>query len=214
MDMPFNMCLQVEVIGSMNKWRGSNYLFEMIKHRTVHLLDMWKRDFAEVVCSVLVLLIIIPSVASGAGKLIDRIVAIVNDDVILLSDLKSEKDRQESAGRTLSDAEILERMIDDMLLFDEARRFRITVPEGDMSHEQWKQAVIREFVDRRVRALVYISSREIEEYYQARKDRFSAGSPDKYRAEIESVLEKEKMHSRLRKHIETLRMRSYIRNQL
>lgn len=75
---------------------------------------------------------------SRAAKPVDRIVALVNEDAILLSDLaKARKDvAQENAlagkAESVTDADLLQRLIDDRLSLQEAKKLNIEVSEKEI----------------------------------------------------------------------------------
>ena len=59
------------------------------------------------------------------GKVLERIVAIVNDDIILLSELNDALDSAEKSGKEVNKKELLSDMVDRILLLQEAKKFRI-----------------------------------------------------------------------------------------
>lgn len=73
-----------------------------------------------------------------AGKVVDRVVAVVNGDAILLSDMQTarrelEKDNQLAArDETLSDEDLLQRLIDDKLANQQAAKLNIEVTDKEI----------------------------------------------------------------------------------
>jgi hypothetical protein len=70
--------------------------------------------------------------AATAQEVIDRIVARVDTDIILLSDVRElSRYQQFSDGRSESDAEVLDRLIDQWIVRTEARAALFPVPSDD-----------------------------------------------------------------------------------
>ncbi len=79
--------------------------------------------------------ILVFSTPLQAGEVIDRIVAVVNDDLITLSELKETISSLTTDTQTISKKEersILEQMIEQKLLEQEAKRLGITVTESEV----------------------------------------------------------------------------------
>lgn len=69
------------------------------------------------------------SVGMGGQKVIDRIVARVEEDIILLSDLRELGEYQQLVeGKSESDAELLDRLIDQWIVRKEAETARFPMP--------------------------------------------------------------------------------------
>ncbi|NDY42853.1 peptidylprolyl isomerase [Dissulfurirhabdus thermomarina] len=82
------------------------------------------------------LLALAPASAARAGHTVDRIVAVVNDQAITLSELE-EKARPALAAAGRTDrrrvlAEVLDRMVDDILVTEEAKRLHIEVSDAEV----------------------------------------------------------------------------------
>mgnify|MGYP002779393054 CR=1 FL=1 len=81
--------------------------------------------------------------AAGGGELVDRVVAVVGDTVLLLSDIQTELRRVESAGQLPAEGPareqfavgILESKVSDLMLVVAARRDGITVPEEQLTEQ-------------------------------------------------------------------------------
>lgn len=147
---------------------------------------------------------------SVSAEVLDRIVAVVNNEIILLSDLERETaataELAEEDGTTRED--ILERMINRRILFDEAVKFRLKNVASD------EQAVVDLYIERRIRSLIHISLKESEAYYLDNSETYGETDFYEVKDEIESILEEKELEARLKKHIEELRRTTYIRIQL
>jgi hypothetical protein len=147
---------------------------------------------------------------SVSAEVLDRIVAVVNNEIILLSDLERETaataELADEDGTTRED--ILERMINRRILFDEAVKFRLKNVASD------EQAVVDLYIERRIRSLIHISLKESEAYYLDNSETYGETDFYEVKDEIESILEEKELEARLKKHIEELRRTTYIRIQL
>lgn len=89
------------------------------KLKLLFLVSLWLFSFSK------------PSIS---GEVIDRVVAVVNDDVITLSELKEEVQifDNKSPGDTQTQGQVLENMIEVKLLEQEAKKLGIHVTEKDV----------------------------------------------------------------------------------
>jgi len=96
--------------------------------------------------------------ARPAQKVIDRIVARVDDDIILLSDLRELGEYQQLVeGKSESDAQLLDRLIDQWIVRKEAETARFPLPadaDVERSLERWKKsfATPEDYEERRKQA--------------------------------------------------------------
>jgi hypothetical protein len=161
----------------------------------------------------LALLTLSSIINNSYSELLDRVVANVNDEVILFTELQEAVRKAEAAGEEKSEKEILEILIRRTLLFEQAKRFN---PFSDAYYQDERETkkLINEYIERRIKAFIHVSFEEIENYYMDNKD--SAGEKDLYESwdEIESRLRNEKLASKLDEHISLLRKEAYIRIQL
>jgi hypothetical protein len=149
-------------------------------------------------------------VAAAYAEVLERIVAIVNDDIILFSELQSatESDSQVSRDKVLND------MIDNMLLLNEAEKYRISTPDKTNKIETDDRVVVGEYIDRRIKALIHIPYEDIENYYQKNIDLYRDKAIIDVRDAIEEQLVEVELKIKLREHLEELRKKAYIRIQL
>ncbi|MEW6601853.1 MAG: hypothetical protein AB1499_12850 [Nitrospirota bacterium] len=152
--------------------------------------------------------------ASSDAEVIERIVAIVNDEIILLSEFRSALENARESDSTLPGEVVLGRMVDNMLLLNEAKRYRISAIDKGKKGDDGNRALIQDFIDRRIKALIHIPYEELERYYQLNRDHYGGRELIDVRDEIESVLVEEEMQTRIKEFIEELRKKAYIRIQL
>jgi hypothetical protein len=138
----------------------------------------------------------------------------VNDDVIMLSEFKEALKSAEKSDISISEEIILNEMINRMLLLNEAKKFWISVPGNRRKTAEDEGAIINEYINRRIKAFIYIPYEDIEYYYTRNLERFEDKEFYDVRDEIEDYLLKEEISIRLSEYIEELRKTSYIRIQL
>ncbi len=148
------------------------------------------------------------------AEVLERIVAIVNNEVILLSEFKKDYQTAVDSGAKTTEREFLDKMINRLLLLEQAKKFRLKI--SALSHEMpaSENDVINEYIERRIKAFIYIPFKEIESYYRSNRKLFDNKEFYDVRDEIENYLIEKKLNGRLLEHIEDLRKRSYIRIQL
>jgi len=163
--------------------------------------------------SCLILFFTATNLMNSYGEIIERIVAIVNNNIILLSELTEECKSATQSGEEVDKKKILNRMIDDVLLLQEAAKFGMGT---GVRYEKKKdaQTVIKEFIQIRIRAFIHIPQQEIEEYYNAHRDQYQNKGFFEARDEIEDRMADERMKTRLAAYIDELRRKAYIRVQL
>jgi hypothetical protein len=146
--------------------------------------------------------------------MLERIVAVVDNDVILLSELQKALGEAELSGRTVSEEEMLNEMIDRMLLLRQAEKFWIGTARERLKSRAEEDALIKEYMDRRIKAFIHIPHDEIEYYYNSETELSADKDFYDVRDEVEAKMIDEEMGARLREHTEELRKNSSIRVQL
>ncbi len=194
-----------------------------------------------------VLALALVSAAAGAGELVDRIVAIIDRDVVTLSEAERRRavlDLRGAAERTITD--VVERMIEARLIEREVSRF-VTEPvpeaevrealeavrrqyeseadyermlkergirEEDVATELERQLEVNRYLERRFRALTYVTDEEAERYFEEevlptlRTERPPTGDE---LDQIRHILEEQQFNDRIERWIDELKERSVIR---
>lgn len=148
------------------------------------------------------------------AEVIESIVAIINDDLILLSEFREALDSAKKADSTVSEEEVLTGMIDNMLLLNEAKKIRIAAAYKSRTTAAENEAVIQEYIDKRIKALIHIPYSDIEHYYRINADRYGDKNIIDVRDEIEARLVEIGLKTKLSEFLVELRKKSYIRIQL
>ncbi len=144
---------------------------------------------------------------------LDRIVAIIDDDVILSSELEDVFRIAAIAGNGITRDEVLEDMIDRFLLLKQAKRFRIS-SQGNGGEIYEDDRIVHEYIEKRIRAVIYIPFEKMESYYMNNIESYGNQKFHKVKDEVEAELTKIEMKNRLKKHVNELRSRAYIRVQV
>ncbi len=140
------------------------------------------------------------------AEIFDRVVAFVDDQAITLSELKEQFEVARKLTPDTTEAEVLNTMINRVLLWRQAKKYRIEAPTRDQ--------MIDEYIDLKVRAFIRVSEGDIEEFYKNNQDKFEGKTLDSVRDEIEKYLTEKQLNSRLKKTLKELREQAYVKIQL
>ena len=152
-------------------------------------------------------------VGNAEAMLVERIVAVVNDNVILLSELKAAMLRVEEGGKKAEAKDVLEGMIHKRLLLEQAKKFSFGRDTGDAIHHTQEQ-IIQHYIDKRIKALIHVPFKDIEEYYFNNLDRYAKRDLYDIKDEIEEYLLNMTLEVKVLEHIDELIEASSIRIQL
>jgi len=143
------------------------------------------------------------------AELLDRVVAIVDDEAIVLSELNEAFQKALDSGTDITKEEVLDGLINRVLLLKQAKKFNVP---SQMAKDD--NTLINEYIERRLKEFIRIPFDEIELFYKKNKESF--GDKDFYdvKDEIEKYLIEKELNNRLIKHIEELRKNAYIKIQL
>jgi hypothetical protein len=145
----------------------------------------------------------------SSAELMERVVAIVDDDVILLSELNEALKKAE--GR--KSIEVLNEMINRRLLLKDAQRF-IHVSGSIHYTDEEIDRIIKEYINLRIRPFIRIPVEEVEGYFREHRESFGDRNFYEVKDEIEALLTEEEVRRRLNEHLRRLKNKSYIRIQL
>ena len=173
------------------------------------------------------------------ARLVDRILAAVNNELITLSDVQKYRalfDQDRNLDSTL------EEIIDQKLLLDEARKFELPPPSTEQVEEAYDQlaegfggpaglaGVLKRIImteeellnllharlavagllEQRINYFVFISNQEVEAYYQSHTEQFKGLPEQEARTLITDHLTQEKADARKKDYLERLRKRAKI----
>jgi hypothetical protein len=155
-------------------------------------------------CIVLLLFTFYFSLFTVTGaELVDRVVAYIDDRAITLSELNETSDKTRKVQPDITQKEVLDTMINRMLLLNEAKRLRF---EGKSDEE-----LFNEYIELKVKAFIRLREEDIENYYQKNIAEFKEAPYESVRDKIEHFLTEREINGLLKKQIEELRAKSYIK---
>ncbi len=140
------------------------------------------------------------------GRLIDRVVASINDDAITLSEFRAYYDSVRVVTPDITEGEAIQTLINRRLILHEAERMNL---EGRTKEEK-----IQRYIGIRIRSFVKIRQEEIREFYNEHAGRFRGLSLEDVSDKIERLLIEREVNRRLREHLNQLRQKTYIRVNL
>jgi hypothetical protein len=162
---------------------------------------------------ILALLTLLSIINHSYAELLDRVVAVVNREVILYSELESAVEKAKSAGQQKAESEVLEELIDRTLLLEQAMRFLVDI-ETYVLEDGAARKMIDDYINRRIKAFIHVPFEEIENYYLSHKDDFNGRGVYDVWDEIENRLRIDRLTVKLDEHISMLRKEAYIKIQL
>ncbi len=148
------------------------------------------------------------------AEMLERIVAIVNDDVILQSEFFQAYETAKEYDPDAQEAGVLEEMINRLLLLREARKFRLAALDNEQGEAKDDRVIIKEYIDIRLKGFIHVPYEDIEYYYYQNRDSFSGRDFYDVRNEIEEFLIEQEFNVKLLEYIEDLRRNAYIRVQI
>ncbi len=142
----------------------------------------------------------------SSAELIDRVIAFIDDEAITLTDFMQYTQKAKKLAHGLSEEEAINALINRRLLLREAKRIRLRGKTDD--------ELIKEYIDIKVRVFIKIPPEEIEKFYNENRERFGKTPIEDVRDDIERLLRERDVNKHLRKLIEKLREKSYIKINL
>ena len=146
------------------------------------------------------------------SEIIERVVAIVNNNVILLSEFKDALKAAKMSDEKVTEDAVLDEMINRVLMLEQAKKMRLGQME-DATGPVDDNKIINEYIDRRIRSFVHIPIEEIESYYLNNRKQFGSKPFSEAKDEIENHLTEGELKLKIAEHVEELRKKAYIRIQ-
>ncbi|GBE05460.1 MAG TPA: hypothetical protein ENG95_06860 [Nitrospirae bacterium] len=150
---------------------------------------------------------------SSYAEVIDRVVAVVDDEVVMLSEFNETLREAGMTGMEVTQDEVLDGLINRILLLREARKARRTHVFSART-KRFDNMLINEYIEKRVKAFIRVPYNEIELFYEDNVEFFQGENFFDVRDEIEAYLVETEVNKRLIDHINELREKAYIRKQL
>jgi parvulin-like peptidyl-prolyl isomerase len=146
------------------------------------------------------------------AELLDRVVAVVNDEIILFSEVEEAFQEAKDVALEVTREEVLDGLINRILLLNQAKNIK-RKHVYSVKTEREDNILINEYVEKRLKAFIRIPYTELELFYQENKEFFTDDFLE-VRDEIEAYLIEIELNKRLGEHLEKLREEAYIRVQL
>lgn len=141
--------------------------------------------------------------AGSFAAVIDRVVAFVDDDAITMSELDEQYAKAVKMTPDITKREVLDTMVNRFILLREAKRLRMEAPDDEK--------LLQEYIDIKVAAFIKVSDDDIREFYEANRDQFEGEELAAMRDKIEQYLREREINDKLKKHIEELKEKAYIK---
>jgi hypothetical protein len=98
--------------------------------------------------------------AFSYAEVIDRVVAIVDDEALMLSEFNKAYQDAQHSGITMNEREVLEGLINRALLLKQARKFVSVIQTVKNENE-----LISKYIEKRLKAFIRIPVDDIEYFY-------------------------------------------------
>jgi hypothetical protein len=146
------------------------------------------------------------------AEILDRVVAVVNDETILLSEIEEAFQEANDAALEVTREEVLNGLINRILLLNQAKNMK-RKHIYSVQTEREDNILINEYLEKRLKAFIRIPYTELEVFYQENKEFFTEDFLE-VRDEIEAYLIEIELNKRLSEQLKKLRDETYIRIQL
>jgi hypothetical protein len=147
------------------------------------------------------------------AEVIDRIVAIVNNEIILQSEFTESLQAAKKSDPGVSGDKVLGDMIDRILILEQAKKLRLE-SSSEPNAPKDDEALVKEYIERRIRAFIHIPIEEIESYYNDNRMEFGDHEFYDVKDDIEDRLVEVELKKKLVEHLAELRKKAYVRVQL
>ena len=162
-------------------------------------------------CLCMSILILLPF--SSGAEVLERVVAIVDEEAILLSEFLATYEKARKNDPKITREKVLSDMVDRLLLIHQAKKFRL----GGIKRVQGvsdESELVNNYIERRIKSLIHIPFEDIEDYYNKHIDEFAGAELLQVKDDIERRLVARALQLRILRHLKELRDNAYIRIQL
>ncbi len=141
--------------------------------------------------------------AISHAELIDKVVAFVDGSAITLREFEETYEKSRAINPNIPKKEVLNTMINRMLLLTEAKKLKIEARSDE--------ELLSEYIDLKVKAFIKISEEDLEVFYNKSISEFKGAGYDTVRDKIEEYLTEQEINRLLKRHIDELRSKAYIK---
>jgi len=140
------------------------------------------------------------------SEVLERVVAYVNNSAITLSAFQKSAQRTREKLDNVSDLDIINSMINNLLLVEAAKNMRLEAPDDDK--------LVQEYIDIKIKPAIIIRKEDMERFYNENKSQFKGQDYLAVKDEIEKYLVEIETNKQLKTLIGELRSKSDIKIQL
>lgn len=140
------------------------------------------------------------------AKLIDRVVAYVDDTAITYSEFQRRYLKVKETVPAVTEEEVINSMINGLLLLKEAKKMRLEAPSDD--------ELLKSYIDIKIKSSIVIKEDKISAFYREHADEFRGKDYFSVRDDIERYLIELETNVQLKTHLEELRANTEIKIQL
>lgn len=141
--------------------------------------------------------------STSSAKLIDKVVAYVNDTAITYSEVKENYEITKKTIPDITIKDIILSMINRQLLIEDAKNLRLEAENED--------EMIKLYIDLKIGSLIFIKEEDIINFYNQHEQEFKGKEYLTVREEIERYLFHLEMNKRIKKHLEELRLKNEVK---
>lgn len=174
-----------------------------MREKYTSVLVMLSEYFMQ--CSVVFTFLLLCCIGTAHGRIIDRVVASIDDLAITESELREKHQELLKVNKDITVAEALQNMINRNMLLKDAKKYRM---EGEESE------VIKQYIDLKIRALIVIQENEVRKYFNNHQEEFEGQKYETVYQDIVKYLTELQVNERLKLQIEKLRSGASIRIML
>jgi hypothetical protein len=142
------------------------------------------------------------TVSPAESRIIDRVVASVNDRAITLSELEEKYEVMKKVSPSITYKDVLETMINRILLLNDAKKYRMEGASDD--------ALVQQYIDLKIRPLIKIPDEEVRKYYEQNREKFGGVNYEDAYNNIVNYLTELQINGQLIKQVEMLRADAHI----
>lgn len=154
-------------------------------------------------CFLLVTCYFLLVTAFSYAELIDRVVAFVDDRAITMMEFEETYEKTKKIRPDISKEEVLTTSINRILLLKEAKKLKIEAKTDD--------ELLNGYIELKVKAFIRLKEEDLKEFYNTHISEFKDTSYEAVRDKIEEYLTEKEVNNLLKRHIEELRSKAYIK---
>ena len=186
------------------------YILALVMHFRKLNINEGNKEFIEgfihCLISIILSLSLLLFYSEVSAKIIDKVVAYVDDMAITLSEFKENYEKIKETVNDITEEEVINSMINRLLLIKKAKEMRFEAQNID--------ELIADYIDIKVKSSIYIKEDDVLRFYNEHIKEFGDKDYASVRDEIEQYLFELEVNKQLKKHLEELRKESEIRIQL